>query len=347
MKRLLLLGVLLAGLGTALSAEILEQVLVKVNGEIVTKTEFERIQVSAIRELPNQPDPSRMSDAELSKTLAQITPQVIVTMIDEMLLMQRAKELGFAMSDAQFTEVLASIKKDNKLENDEQFEAALKSEGITLAQLKLMLSKRMLIGQVQRRDIGGRVEVTEPEERTYYDAHLTEFASTPSVTLREIVVNAEVDPVKKASSVGALDDARDKAEAIRVRIVKGESFDKLAAEISDSPSKANGGLIGPISRAEMNEELLKMIAKMKVGDITPVVNTPTGAQIFKLESSIDSTTLPFEAARGQIADKLGQEKIAVEVRKLMQRLRAQAIIEWKNDELRKAWEVGVSAEPTF
>ena len=65
------------------------------------------------------------------------------------------------------------------------------------------------------------------------------------------------------------------------------------------------------------------------------MNTATGAQIFKLESSIDSTTLPFEAARGQIADKLSQEKANVESRKLMQRLRAQATIDWKNDELQE------------
>ena len=192
-----------------LSAEILEQVLVKVNGEIVTQTEFQRIQLAALRELPNQPDPSRLSDAELSKALAQITPQAIVTVIDEMLLMQRAKEMGLTVSDAQFTQVLESIRKDNKIESEEAFEAALKSEGMTLAQLKQMLSKRMLIGQVQQREIGGRIDVTEAEERAYYDAHLSEFATTPSVTLREIQVNATLDPVKKAASVGALDDARD------------------------------------------------------------------------------------------------------------------------------------------
>jgi hypothetical protein len=97
----------------------------------------------------------------------------------------------------------------------------------------------------------------------------------------------------------------------------------------------------------MNEELLKMISTMKVGDITPVINTPTGAQIFKLESSIDSTTLPFEAARPQIAERLGQQKMGSELKKYIQRLRAQAIIEWKNDEIRKAWEAGISAEPTY
>lgn len=342
-----LCAALIVVLGTVVSAEILEQVLVKVNGEIVTQTEFHRIQLAALREMPNQPDPSRLPDAELSKLLAQITPQAIVTLIDEMLLMQRAKELGLTVGDAQFAQVLDSIKKDNKMETDAAFEAALKSEGLTLAQLKQMLSKRILIGQVQQREIGSRVDVTEAEERAYYDSHLSEFATTPSVTLREIQVNAVVDPVKKAASVGALDDAREKAAAIRARIVKGEPFEKVAAEASDSPSKANGGLIGPISRDEMNEELLKMIAKMKTGELTPVINTATGAQFFKLESSIESTTLPFESARARIADRLTSEKIGAEFQKYMQRLRAQAIMEWKSEDLRKAWEIGIAAEPTF
>jgi peptidyl-prolyl cis-trans isomerase SurA len=347
MKKVLIAALAVAVLGSAVSAEILEQVLVKVNGEIVTQTEFHRIQINALRELPNQPDPGRLSDAELSKLLAQVTPQAIVTVIDELLLMQRAKELSLAVSDAQFGQVLDSIKKDNKIESEAAFEAALKSEGMTLAQLKQMLSKRILIGQVQQREIGSRVDVTEAEERAYYDAHLSEFGTTPSVTLREIQVNAAVDPVKKVASVGAIEEAREKAAGIRARILKGDAFEKVAAEVSDAPSKANGGLIGPISRNEMNEEVLKMISSMKVGDMTPVLNTATGATLFKLESSIDSTTLPFESARASIADRLTSEKIGAEFKKYMARLRSQAIIEWKNEDLRKAWEIGIEAEPTF
>ena len=339
------LAVLIAG--SSLFAEVIEQVLVKVNGEIITKTEFEKAQVVALRELPNQPDLNRLGNAELSKALAQVTPRLIVSMVDELILLQRAKELGLTVSDAQFNEVLASIKKDNKIESDELFETALKSEGITLAQLKETLSKRMLVGQVQRREVGGRIEVTEAEERAYYDANPTEFATTPSVTLREFVINAELDPVKKSASVGALDDARAEAETIRARILKGEAFEKLAGELSDSPSKANGGLVGPISREELNEQLAKMVSTMKVGDLTPVMNGSTGAHFFKLEASIDSTTMTFEAARDRIADRLSQQKFGAEVRKAMQRLRSQALIEWKNEELRKAWETGISAEPTF
>lgn len=347
MKKALLAASIAATLATAVSAEILEMVLVKVNGEIITQTEFHRLQLAALRELPNQPDLSRISDTELSKILAQVTPQAIVTVVDEMLLMQRAKEMGLSVSDAQFNQVLDSIRKDNKIESPEAFEAALKNEGMTLAQLKQILSKRILIGQVQQREVGSRIDVTEAEERAYYDSHLSEFGTTPSVTLREIQVNAIADPVKKVPSVGALDEAREKAAEIRARIAKGEAFEKVAAEASDSPSKANGGLIGPISRDEMNEELLKMISSMKVGDLTPVLNTASGAQFFKLESSIESTTLPFEAARARIADRLTSEKIGGEFKKYMTRLRAQAIIEWKNEDLKKAWEIGIEAEPKF
>jgi peptidyl-prolyl cis-trans isomerase SurA len=347
MKKVLSAALVVGLLGAAVSAEILEQVLVKVNGEIVTQTDFHRIQLAALRELPNQADASKMSDAELTKTLAQITPRAIVTVIDEMLLTQRAAELGITVTDAQFNQVLESIRKDNKIETQEAFEAALKSEGMTLAQLKQMLSKRILIGQVQQREIATRIDVTEAEERAYYDAHLSEFGTTPSVTLREIQVNAAADPEKKAISVGAIEEAREKAAALRARIVKGEAFEKVAAETSDAASKANGGLIGPISRDEMNEDLLKMISSMKVGDITPVLNTATGAQFFQLQSSIESTTLPFEAARSRIADRLSSEKMDGEFKKYMARLREQAIIEWKNEELRKAWEIGIAAEPTF
>ena len=129
--------------------------------------------------------------------------RLIVTVIDELLLMQRAKELALAVSDAQFTQVLESIKKDNKIESEAAFEAALKSEGMTLAQLKQMLSKRILIGQVQQREIGSRVDVTEAEERAYYDAHISEFGTTPSVTLREIQVNARRQTRSRRSQASA------------------------------------------------------------------------------------------------------------------------------------------------
>lgn len=336
----LAVGLIVVLVAVGLKAEVLEQVLVKVNGEIITKTDLEQRQIAALRGMPNAPDPARMSDAELAKAIAEVTPGVIVDAIDELLLLQRAKELGYKVSEEQFNSVLESIRKDNKIESEAQFQAALKQEGITLPQLRKMLEKRMLIGQLQQHEVGARVDVTEPEERAYYDAHLSEFAATPSVTLREILVSIPSDP--KGINVAADEEATKKAEAIRARIIAGEPFEKLAAELSDAPSKANGGLIGPIPKNELDQQLMTMLSTMKAGDVTALVRVPNGIEILKLESTIESTTLPFEQARGQIADRLRSERQEVEFQKFLKKLRETAIIEWKNDEIRKAYEAGLA-----
>ena len=68
------------------------------------------------------------TDAQLRKALAEVTPELIVNAVDEMLLVQRGRELGYKMGDEQFKSILENIKKDNKIETDEQFQAALKQE---------------------------------------------------------------------------------------------------------------------------------------------------------------------------------------------------------------------------
>ena len=90
-----------------LSAEIIEQVLVRVNGEIFTKSDLEARQVAALRQMGQQADLTNdPSDAQLRKMLDEATPQLLVNTIDEMLLVQRGKELGYKMSEEQFQSIV-------------------------------------------------------------------------------------------------------------------------------------------------------------------------------------------------------------------------------------------------
>ena len=322
-----------------LRAEILEQILVKVNGEILTKTDLEKLQISAIRDRAGA---TNMSNGDLGKAIAEVTPAIIVDAVDELLLIQRAKTVGIAVTDEQFNGVLDSIKKDNKIETDAAFQAALKDSGMTLAQLRKALEKQILIGQLRQREVTAHVDLTEEEEKAYYAAHTSEFASVPSVTLREIKVTVPTDP--RGINAGAVDDARQKAEDTRARLVKGEAFDKVLAEVSDAPSKANGGLIGSIPKTELADDLAKVISTMKAGEYTPVIPMGGGFEIFKLESTIESTTLPFDQAREQIADKLGSQRQGEAMKAYVKKLRGQALIEWKNDEIKKAYDAGVAEQ---
>jgi parvulin-like peptidyl-prolyl isomerase len=104
---------------TVIRAEIFEQVLVKVNGDIFTKSDLEQRQVAMLRQKGQQFDPKNdPKNEQLRKALDEITPQLMVDVIDEMLLSQRGKELGYRLSDEQFKSVVDSIKKENKIENE-------------------------------------------------------------------------------------------------------------------------------------------------------------------------------------------------------------------------------------
>ena len=127
-------------------------------------------------------------------------------------------------------------------------------------------------------------------------------------------------------------------------MVAGESFDKLAADVSDSASRANGGLIGPIKLDDLSAELRKIIEAMKIGDVSQPLRTTRGYQILKLETSSPKQTLSFDAAREQIAEHVLGDKRKREFLKYLEKLRAQAIIEWKNENIRKAYFEGLKRQ---
>jgi peptidyl-prolyl cis-trans isomerase SurA len=332
--------VLLAGTLGVARAEIIEQVLIKVNGEIFTKTELEERQVSALRQMGQQADmKNNPSDAQLRKMLDDVTPELVVNIVDEVLILQRGRELGYKMSEEQFQSYLENIKKDSKIETEEQFQAALKQENMTMPELRKNVEKTIIMSRVQQNEVVGRLAVSDTDARRYYEAHAKEFTTPQSITLREIFVTVPGDG--KTINVGLDEEAREKANQIRQRAVALESFEKLAAEVSDAPSRANAGLIGPLNLSELSPDLQKLVEGMKPGDISPVLRAQKGYQMLKLESSSAAETLPFEQARDQISEKVFADKRKAEFDKYLTKLRAEAIIEFRNTDIKKAYEVGL------
>lgn len=325
---------------TVVRGEIVEQIIVKVNGEIMTKTELENRQVQALRQIGQQVD-TKTDDAQLKQALDRVTPQVLVAAVDEILLVQRGRELGYKMADDQFASVLDSIKKDNKIESDEQFQAALKTENMTLSDLRKSLEKQMIISRVQQNEVMSKIAVNDEDARRYYQEHLSEFAQPRSVTLREIFITVPGDGT--AVNVGLDEEAREKIAAVRQRALNGESYETLAADLSDAPSKANAGLIGPLSLSDLSPDLQKLLESMKQGDITQPLRGAKGYQLLKLETATTSETKPFEEAREDISNRVFTDKRTDEFEKYLQKLRAQAIIEWKNQDVKKAYDQGLAA----
>jgi parvulin-like peptidyl-prolyl isomerase len=330
------------------SADVLEQVLVKVNGDILTKTELEAKQIAAIRGRINSAvdADSMKNDDTLKKMIAEVTPKILVDTIDEMLLIQLGKEKGYHVTDQQFKDWLTQLRKDQNLEDENKFKAALAQEGMTMDDLRKNFEKQVTVYRVQQDEVGQKLQITEEEARQYYLAHQSEFVEAPTVTLREISIEIPTSTQGGQAGINVAQDdqAKQKIDAIRARVTAGEDFAKVAAEVSSSPSKANGGLIGPLPLKELSPAMSDLLTKMKPGEISQPVRGAKNFQIFKLEKLTTPVTQPFESVRDLVAEKVYASRQQAEVKKFLGRLRGQALIVWKNDALKKAYEDQVRSE---
>ncbi len=338
----MLVAALVAACAIPLGADVLERVLVNVNGDIISQTDFEDRQVAYLQARNTLFNPEDLkTDAGLLKIVREITPELIVAAVHEMLLFQLGRELGFAMGDEQFDGVVENIMEENNLESDLEFDAALRREGLTRAGLRDVLERQYVQSAVMQVEILNKITITDSEAQEYYETHLEEFTEPAAVTLREILVrapSAEAGAPGGPLNVALAEEAREKAEAAHARILSGEDFATVAAEASDAPSKANGGLIGPVIRDELAASVLQLVEGLRVGEVSEVASTPQGYQFFKLESATEATPRPFEQVRDTIANSVYGDRRQAAYGTLLEKLRREAIIEWKDEGLRQAYE---------
>jgi parvulin-like peptidyl-prolyl isomerase len=266
----------------------------------------------------------------------ELTPALILDAVDDLLLLQRAREHGWALSDDKFKEILASIRKDNNLESDEAFKKALDAEGYTEADLRKNIERDMLIKQVTQADVTDKVAVSDQEIQAYYNEHAGEFTSPTEVTLRELMI--PIPSTNGSINVAQAEEIGRKADAVRQRLLSGESFAKVAAEVSSSESRSNGGLVGPLKLEDLNPALQKIIGDLNIGGISGVLKSQQGYQILMLESRSEAKVRTVQEARNDVYLRIAQQKARVERNKYLEQLRAQANIVWHQDELQNAYE---------
>jgi peptidyl-prolyl cis-trans isomerase SurA len=337
------------GLAVALAAapaaaqqpQIVEQVIVRVNGDIVTKSDFERRTIDTLRAQPELVNMPAGSPAFI-QAVAEVTPQLILDAVDELLLVQRGREMGYALGDVQFQQIVENIQTQNGLEDGAAFQEALAAEGLTMADLRRQLERQMLVQRVQQDDVFARLVVTEEEMLAYYEANRAQFTTPVTLTLRELLV--DVPTTEQGINAGVDDAARAEAERARERALAGEPFLDLVTEFSDAPSAANGWLIGPIDYTELTPALQAQIDGLMVGGVTDILRTQRGYQVLRLESRTQPRVVTFDDARPQVNAAVAQNKSGAEMQQYLERLRGQATISWLNAELEQAYESALGAQ---
>jgi peptidyl-prolyl cis-trans isomerase SurA len=303
---ILLPSLLLAPAGAR--AEIIERVVAKVNGQIITLSEFQSRQLEAAQG-------ARVEPAQIGPFLRQNNARILQDAIDEILLLQKAEDAGLKIRPEFVDEAIDSIKKENKITSDEQMTEALEREGLTLAELRQRIERSMTRRMMVQRDIEPRISVTEPELRAEYEKlKATEFTRPATVTLQEILVKEEG---------GGRALARELVEKARA----GEDFAALARTHSSASSRANGGDIGQIAQGDLNPELERVAFALPVGGVSDPLAVEGGYRIVRVTAKTSGSTTPYEAAKERVRDRLMLARFEKEYDGYMQELRKGAAVE--------------------
>lgn len=318
---------------------LVERVLVRVNGEIFTQSQLTTRQIDALRDI------DRTANTNIEAELAKITPDLLVTAVDELLLVQQGRELGFKFTDEQFKSAIDNVKKSNKLD-DEGLRDVMKQQGMTMEDLRQRFEQEYLIQGVQQREIGPSMTITLEEQRQYYKRNSEQFMTPLTVTLRELFLSVSTRTQNNQEVFSVADDeaAKTKMADLRTRALGGEDFAAMVSANSESATKASGGLVGPVNVEDLSPALKDLVATLEPGGISEPLRTPRGYQMFRLESRSVPELRPFDEVRRSIETAIRNERIGPETDKMLARLRTQAVIEWKDESLRQIYEKKI-AEP--
>src|SRR6188472_2367831 len=226
-SKLLLPFVSLAALAAIAGAEIVERVVARVNGDIVTLSEFEARQFAAVQQ-------AKVPQAQVETYLRENNARLLQEAIDDMLILQRGEELGIRLRPEYVQEVIEGIKKENNIADDNQ----LQQEGMTIDDLKRNIERSIVRRQVLTRDLEAKATVNEAEARAEYEHNKDTYTRKASVHLHEIVV-----------------PDGEQARALVARARGGEDFAALARASSTAPTRDAGGDLGVLQRGEMNSAL--------------------------------------------------------------------------------------------
>ena len=281
-----LLGAGLVVLSVSSRAEIIERVVAKVNGDIVTQSEFEARQLAAVQAARIAPD-------QVETYLRQNNARILQEAVDDLLITQRAADLGIKLRPEYVQDVIEGIKKENNIPDDAELKRQLRREGMSLDDLKRNIERSVLRRQVLSRELEQKTTVTEAEARAEYEKNKEQYGKSASVHLQEIVV---------ADAVQAQDVVR--------RARGGEDFSSLARALSTAGSRGAGGDLGQVAPGDMNPELARIVGALPAGGVSEPIALENGFRIVRVVAKEEATVTPFEDLRDELVKRLSQQRMA-------------------------------------
>jgi peptidyl-prolyl cis-trans isomerase SurA len=319
------LFVLLGGL-LALAADIppptpavVDQIVAKVNGDIVSQDEMQRL----VRERTQELKAQGASGAQLDRAIEELEKNLLRDRIDQLLLVQKGKELNINV-DSEISKYVASLRRQSGLSDEEKFRDWVRQQsGMSYEDFQSEAKNSALTREVISSEVGRHIHIDEKEMEDYYNKHQKDFIRDEKVYLSEILISTQN---KDAAGSAA---AEKKAKQLAEDATKGQRFPDLARDNSDAATAKDGGSLGGYKKGELTKEIEEAVWTLPKGAVTKPMKLANGFEIFKVDDHTKQGLAPMADVKSEIESVLYGPKMQPKVREYLVSLRLQAFLQVK------------------
>ncbi len=343
MKKLFLVLLGIACLSAFANAQVVEEIVARVNSQIITRSEFLRSKDQL------KDDVKQQAPSDADKLFTQREKDILRDLIDQQLLLEKGKDLGIT-GDTDLIKRLDQMRKDMKLETMEELEKAATAQGISYEDFKQNMRNQIITQKVIGEEVGSHLNISTDEQQKFYEQHKSEMEQPETIRLSEILIptekpaekpkadkvesnnadtadNAKQEEGKQEAEAAALAAAEAKANDLLKQIKGGAHFDDVAKKNSAGPSAAQGGDLGVFKRGTLAKELEDRTFAMKAGEVTDVIRTKQGYVILKVTDHQMAGIPPMKDVEPKIMDALYYDKLQPALRAYLTKLREEAYID--------------------
>jgi peptidyl-prolyl cis-trans isomerase SurA len=292
-------------------------IVARVNNEVIALSDYQKAEQQLRDEVARdcQGCPQDHIDAQFK----QEQKDLLRGMIDQSLIVQRAKDMGISV-EPDLVKRLDEVRKQNGLATLDDLRKGVEASGLTWEDYKTTIRNGLLQKEVVQREVGSHVDISSDEVKQYYDAHPQEFTLPERVSLSEISVSTEG---KSPEEFAAL---RGKAEGLRSSVLNGDDFSQVARLYSQSSTAKDGGALGTFKRGELAPQIEAVVFQMSKGQISEVIQTRTGFEFLKVDDHFQAGLQPMDKVEADIRNTIHAQKVEPLLRDYLAELREQSNI---------------------
>lgn len=299
------------------AGEVREEILVVVNGHIITRRTFQQAVEQESVALYRQ-----FSGKALDDHLRDTREKTLQGLIDAFVMEDKAQDLGIQVTDDLLNNYVEDIKQQNQFKSDTDLEQALRTSiGIGLDDYRKQTRKQMLKQEVLRREVFSRVAIEDQELRAYYEDHKDEYRQPSRFRIRELVLAKGGTPEEQQATQAKLQE-------ILSALKSGQAFEDLVKAYSASPTGAMGGDLGWMTKGLLVSSIEQAALALNVNQVSAPIESDKDVTLVQLIASDLDAVRPFAEVKAAILEKLQEPKAQNAIQNYLSGLRVRANIRY-------------------